>query len=73
MAESDEYETLAGWLLDMIDTLPLPGDTYEKDGYTFKVQSMRRKRIAMVRVSKHGCLTDADEDGDASEERSDED
>ncbi len=73
VAESDEYETLAGWLLDMIDTLPLPGDTYEKDGYTFKVQSMRRKRIAMVRVSKHGCLADADEDGDASEERSDED
>lgn len=48
--ESEEYETIAGWLLDTMDTLPQVGDAVEHEGYMFKVQSMRRSRIALLRV-----------------------
>lgn len=68
VAESEEYETVAGWLLDMIDTLPQPGDTYERDGYVFKIQSMRRKRIALVRVSQEHKPEVAAEGGDGLKE-----
>lgn len=48
--ESDEYDTIAGWLLASLGRIPLPGDRYEHDGYEFFVQAMRRRRIARVRV-----------------------
>jgi putative hemolysin len=66
--ESEEYETLAGWLLDALDTLPQPGETFERDGYVFKVQSMRRKRIALVRVSYEGDPHATGEGGEGLEE-----
>lgn len=49
--ESEEYETVAGWLLDTIDYVPQVGDAFTIHGYTFKVQSMRRRRISLIRVS----------------------
>ena len=48
--ESDEYETIAGWILDLCDSLPDIGEVFETDGYKFKVQSMRGQRISLVRV-----------------------
>ncbi len=50
VCESDNYETIAGWLLDMINEVPQLGDIYEKDGYTFTVERMRRHRISKIRV-----------------------
>lgn len=50
LEESDDYETIAGWLIDMVDTIPQTGDDYEIDGYRFIVQSMRRRRIQVLRV-----------------------
>ena len=35
----------------MADKLPQPGDVITKDGYTFRVQSMRGRRVAMLRVT----------------------
>ena len=49
--ESDDYETIAGWLLDLFDSVPEIGDIYEADGYQFKVQSMRGQRISLIRVT----------------------
>ena len=49
--ESDEYETVAGWLLDTIDYVPQVGDSFDISGFTFKVQSMRRRRISLIRVT----------------------
>lgn len=49
--ESDEYETIAGWLLAQLGHIPVPGECYETDGYEFRVQAMRRRRIARLRVS----------------------
>ena len=52
VTESDDYETIAGWLLDRIDTVPQIGDRFDIDGYSFRIQSMRRRRISSIRVKK---------------------
>ena len=49
--ESDDYETLAGWIMDTCDSVPDIGEVFAKDGYKFKVQSMRGQRISLVRVT----------------------
>lgn len=49
--DNEEYETIAGFITDMADKLPHPGDVITKDGYTFRVQSMRGRRVAMLRVT----------------------
>lgn len=54
VAESDEYDTIAGWLLAMIGRIPVPGDTYVHEGYEFGVQAMRRRRVARLRVRMIG-------------------
>ncbi|MDR2956872.1 MAG: hemolysin family protein, partial [Coriobacteriales bacterium] len=51
--EGDDYETIAGWLLDTIDSVPQVGDVFEIGSHTFKVQSMRRNRISMLRVTRN--------------------
>lgn len=52
VSESDDYETIAGWLMDTIDVVPSMGDEFEIEGYRFKVQAMRRRRISTIRVSR---------------------
>lgn len=66
--ESDEYETLAGWLLDTIDYVPSPGDVFEIDDFTFRIQSMRRKRISLVCVSRLNRPVPV-EDGEAEKQK----
>ena len=51
--DSEDYETLAGWLMDMMDAMPVVGDEYVAGDYTFKITGMRRHRILAVRVIKH--------------------
>ncbi|HSK46791.1 MAG TPA: hemolysin family protein [Coriobacteriia bacterium] len=51
VTESDEYETVAGWILAEIGRIPQPGERFEKDGYRFRVQAMRRRRIARLQVT----------------------
>ena len=48
--DNEEYETVAGFVLELADKLPRPGDVIEKDGYQFRVQSMRGRRLSMLRV-----------------------
>ena len=48
--DSEEYETIAGFVLELADRLPRPGDTFEKDGWQFRVQMMRRRRLSLLRV-----------------------
>lgn len=61
--ESDDYETIAGWLMDTIDVVPQAGDEFEVDGYRFKVQNMRRRRISSMRVRRE-CGAEASEGQD---------
>jgi len=49
--DSDEHETIAGFVIDVSDGLPRPGDEFTVDGYVFHVQSMRRRRVSLLRVS----------------------
>jgi len=51
VAESDEYETLAGWLLAELGHIPVPGESVQVDRATFTVQAVRRRRIARVLVT----------------------
>ncbi|MEG1907334.1 MAG: hemolysin family protein [Gordonibacter sp.] len=52
VTESDDYETIAGWLLGTLDEVPQVGDELVFDGYRFKIQAMRRRRISSIRVSR---------------------
>lgn len=69
--ENEEYETVAGFILELADQLPSPGDVYTKDGYTFRVQSMRGKRIALLRVTAPEKPQDTEPAEDASEDEAD--
>jgi putative hemolysin len=70
--EGEDYETIAGWLLDTIDSVPRVGDSFDIQGYAFKVQSMRRNRVSMLRVSKLSKPvpeeTETEQNPEASEE-----
>lgn len=52
LEESDNYETIAGWLIDMLDTIPQVGDTFDCNEYRFTVRTMRRRRISVIHVLK---------------------
>lgn len=52
VTDSDDYETIAGWLMDLIDVVPQTGDQFTVDGYLFKIEKMRRARISGMRVEK---------------------
>jgi putative hemolysin len=52
VAESDEYETIAGWVLSELGHIPLSGETLIAGGVSFKVQGMRRRRIARLLVKR---------------------
>ncbi len=66
--ESDDYETVAGWILDLCGSVPDIGEVFEQDGYKFKVQSMRGQRISLIRVTGPDPEQVAREHEDAADE-----
>lgn len=56
--ESDDYETIAGWLLDTVDVVPQVGDEFDVRGYRFRIQAMRRRRISKIRVERLPSMLD---------------
>ncbi len=50
VTESDQYETIAGWLLNTFDSVPQVGDMFDVEGYRFRVRAMRRRRISSLSV-----------------------
>lgn len=50
LKESDDYETLAGYLLDFIGAMPSPGVDYEIQDRIFKVEKMTATKIELVSV-----------------------
>ena len=52
LEKSEDYDTIAGWLLDTVDTIPQVGDSFDVSGFRFEVRSMRRHRIRVVRVKR---------------------
>ena len=49
--DSAEFETIAGFVLELADSVPQPGDVFTCEGYQFRVQSMRGRRVSMLRVT----------------------
>lgn len=49
--ESDEYDTIAGWMLEKFGHIPHVGEEIEQDDFTFTVHSMRKRRIARIRIN----------------------
>ena len=64
----EEYETVAGFVLEQGDKLPVPGDCIEVDGYRFRVQSMRGRRIALLRVSAPAPVEDEEPEDEAAQD-----
>jgi putative hemolysin len=58
VAESDEYDTIAGWLLAELGHIPAFGERLVVDGYEFRVQRMRRRRVQAIRVTAPERRTD---------------
>ena len=43
--ESENYDSLGGYVIELLDHLPNVGETVKKDGMTFQVVSMEKNRI----------------------------
>lgn len=50
---SQDYETIAGWLMSELGSVPKAGDHVVVDAYTFTVVRMRRSRITVVKVERN--------------------
>ena len=51
LKESDEYHTIAGFLLESIGRMPVEGEVYSIGNYDFKVTKMSETRILEIEVS----------------------
>ena len=52
VSDDDEYTSLAGFMLERFNTLPLVGETIEVDGLQFEVLEVFERRIATVLVTR---------------------
>lgn len=50
LKESDDYQTLGGYILNVTEALPSQGDSFESDGYRFTIERMSATKIETVRV-----------------------
>lgn len=55
---SDEYETVAGWLLVQLGHIPTGGEVVHHRDLTVRVDAVRRRRIARLRVSRDTDASD---------------
>ena len=49
--ESEDYDSLEGYVIELLDHLPNVGETVKKDGITFQVVSMEKNRIDRIAVT----------------------
>lgn len=49
--ESEDYDSLGGYLIGLLDRLPEEGETIEENGYTFSVVSVDKNRIEKIKMS----------------------
>lgn len=50
--ESEQYDTLAGFIIDRLQALPHKGDSLEADGMKFTILDMSATRIEQVRIER---------------------
>lgn len=51
LPESDDYHTLAGFILDSLESMPVQGETYDIGGIRVKVVKMTASKIILVDVT----------------------
>jgi len=72
LPESEEYDTLAGWVLSVLGHIPIVGEKVFAGDAEIKVQSVRQRRIARLRVTRKGATApaaDVEDDTSSGEER----
>jgi putative hemolysin len=55
LPESEEYDTLAGWVLTVLGHIPVVGERVFAGDSELSVQAVRRRRIARLRVTVPGA------------------
>jgi putative hemolysin len=58
--ESEEYDTLAGWVLMELGHIPVVGERVEVGGVEVRVQAVRRRRIARLRITHESAPDETD-------------
>ena len=53
MIPEGEYVTIAGFILDLAGEIPAAGTTYNYEDWTFRVQSVEKRRISEIVVEYH--------------------
>lgn len=48
--DSDDYDTLGGWLLEKFDSLPEAGEVTIHEGVIYKIEDQSQRRIQSVRI-----------------------
>jgi putative hemolysin len=55
--ESDDYDTLGGWLLEQFDALPQAGEMIKRNSVIYKVEDQAQRRIQSVKIKLPFPLT----------------
>jgi CBS domain containing-hemolysin-like protein len=55
-----EYVTVAGFVLDLAGEIPAAGTTYSYGDWTFRVQSVERRRISEIVIERHPPVSDVE-------------
>ncbi len=50
--QSEEYDTLGGWLMEKFDALPSTGEALQNEGTLFAVEDQSQRRIRVVRIRR---------------------
>ena len=48
--ESDDFDTIGGWLLEQFGSLPATGDKLKRGNLVFTVEDQAARRIQMIRL-----------------------
>ena len=52
LPEDYEFDTLAGFIFHQLEKIPQEGETFEYEGFLFKIEKVENNRIVMVRIKK---------------------
>jgi putative hemolysin len=52
LVPSDEYETIAGWVLMELGHIPVAGEVIQLGNMSVRVEAVRRRRIARLRIAR---------------------
>jgi putative hemolysin len=59
--ESEDYDTLGGFVYANLDKIPTIGDTITEDGFRFTVMGTKGRRVTKVRVVRHASGGDEED------------